>query len=321
MVWTETIIKVIDYIEKSIKDEIDNDTIATIACSSFYNFQRAFVFVFNMTIAEYVRYRRLSLAAIELIDTNLKIIDVALKYGYETHESFSRAFFQFHGVLPSEAKLKDYDLRYCSKAVIETNVKANIKIGKLKEVSLRHILDNLKIKNMHEINLKELIHNGNNQNVKIQTDELKASCADDTFRLLTFNEYRLPIKIDVTAKTDNANLKLIFGCGDFTLNWKYSDWNYKNNDLMIHDIITGSCFSYPNKGLIECNLFTDISWILTKDFMAIIINKELRYYNEYLPYIQNLAKNPEQVFLSKVGIAPAWGSTISVKHLCINELY
>ena len=318
--WTETLIKAIDYIEEHLTDEINNDVIEKIAGASFYNFQRVFVFVFNMTVSQYIRYRRLSLAAMELLESGSKIVDIAFKYGYESHESFSRAFTQFHNVLPSNVKENDFMLNYCSKAEIETNVKANIKMSKLKEISTQHILSKIKVKKAHEINLSDLMPNDNSGIASIKSGELAASCQNDKFNLLTVDEYQPPLKIDITAKTDSTNLKLIYGQGDLTLNWQYSDWNYKINELMIHDIITTDCFGYPGKGKIECGEFNNISWIISNDFMALIINSELRYYNEYLPYITHLLKNTNQISRSKVGIAPAWGSTITIKRLSISEI-
>ncbi|MDR0287853.1 MAG: AraC family transcriptional regulator [Clostridiales bacterium] len=320
MQWTETLNKVIDYIEGHLTDEINNDAIEKIAGASFYNFQRVFVFIFNMSVAEYIRYRRLSLAAVDLIESDSKILDIALKYGYETHESFSRAFIQFHGVLPSDAKVKDDDLKYCYKAEIETNIKANVRIGRLKEISVHHILNNAKIKKTHEIELTCLLPNDDTGTFNIYNGELTATCKDDKFSLLTADEYPIPLKIDLTAKTDNTNLKLLFGKGDLTLNWQYSDWKYKLNELMIHDIITSECFGYPDKGQIKCDSYISISWIITKEFMALILDGELRYYNEYLPYITHFLKNTDKPFRLKFGVAPAWGSTIAVKCLCISEL-
>ena len=162
--------------------------------------------------------------------------------------------------------------------------------------------------------------NGNTGTAEINNGELIATCEGDKFGLLTADKYQIPFKIDLTAKTNGKNLKLLFGQGDLTLNWQYSDWNYKINELMIHDIVTKECFGYPNKGKIECNSFINISWVITKEFMTLILNDELRYYNEYLPYITYLLKNSDQAVHSSFGVAPAWGSAITVKHLRISEL-
>lgn len=94
----------INYIEEHLTDEIDSNQIAREACLSNFYFQRIFKALFGYSIGEYIRFRRLTLAGNELAESDVKVIDVALKYGYETPESFSRAFKDFHGIAPSQVK-------------------------------------------------------------------------------------------------------------------------------------------------------------------------------------------------------------------------
>ncbi len=95
------IIKSIEYIETHLTDNIDCKDVASNIYASAYHFQRIFGMVCGINVADYIRRRRLSLAAIDILD-GAKIIDVAFKYGYGSPESFARAFMRFHGVLPSE---------------------------------------------------------------------------------------------------------------------------------------------------------------------------------------------------------------------------
>lgn len=104
MDWIQGIQRAIDHIEDNITEEIDIEEIASKAYSSTFHFQRVFGILCGMSPGDYIRMRRLSLAGEELSKGNAKIIDIALKYGYDTPESFSRAFTRFHGVSPSEAK-------------------------------------------------------------------------------------------------------------------------------------------------------------------------------------------------------------------------
>ena len=104
MEWITGIQKAIDYIEQHLTDEIDYEAAAREAYSSSFHFQRVFSILCGFTLGEYVRMRRLSLAANDIIHTDEKIIEIAMKYGYDTPESFTRAFTRFHGVTPSEAK-------------------------------------------------------------------------------------------------------------------------------------------------------------------------------------------------------------------------
>lgn len=104
MNWIQGIQRAIDYVEDNIAEEIDFEEVAKQAYSSSFHFQRIFGILCGMSLGDYIRMRRLSLAGEELSKGNVKIIDVALKYGYDTPESFSRAFTRFHGISPSEAK-------------------------------------------------------------------------------------------------------------------------------------------------------------------------------------------------------------------------
>ena len=72
-------------------------------CSPYY-FQKIFGILCGITVGEYIRNRRLSLAGYELSETNAKVIDIALKYGYESPENFARAFVRFHGATPYEVR-------------------------------------------------------------------------------------------------------------------------------------------------------------------------------------------------------------------------
>lgn len=96
--------RAINYIEAHLTDEIDYEAAAREAASSVFHFQRLFSMLCGYTLGDYIRMRRLSLAADELQHTGGKIIDIALKYGYDTPESFSRAFTRFHGVTPTQAR-------------------------------------------------------------------------------------------------------------------------------------------------------------------------------------------------------------------------
>ena len=101
MEWTEAISKAVAYIETHITEDITVEDIAReIYLSPFY-FQKGFSLLCGFTISEYIRNRRLSLAGNELATSEQKVIDIALKYGYDSPDSFTKAFTRFHGVTPS----------------------------------------------------------------------------------------------------------------------------------------------------------------------------------------------------------------------------
>ncbi|PEJ03268.1 AraC family transcriptional regulator [Bacillus wiedmannii] len=92
------------YIENNLTDDIDFKEVAKIAYCSEYHFKRMFSFLAGVSLSEYIRCRRLTLAAFELKDSTAKVIDVAIKYGYNSPDSFARAFQNLHGITPSEAR-------------------------------------------------------------------------------------------------------------------------------------------------------------------------------------------------------------------------
>ena len=104
MDWLEHMNAAMDYIEVHLADEISYDRAARLACCSTYHFQRMFSYLAGVPLAEYIRRRRLTLAAFELRGGKCKVIDVALKYGYESPEAFSRAFKKLHGAMPLAAR-------------------------------------------------------------------------------------------------------------------------------------------------------------------------------------------------------------------------
>ena len=104
MDWITGMQNAIDYIEEHITEKVDYEEIARCSCLSSYNFQRVFGILCGYTLGEYIRNRRLSMAGQDLAQTGMKVIDVALKYGYESPDSFAKAFQKFHGVTPSAAR-------------------------------------------------------------------------------------------------------------------------------------------------------------------------------------------------------------------------
>lgn len=103
----------LEYIEEHLDQKIDFKEVAKISLTSETYFKRLFSFLSGVSLAEYIRNRRLTQAAFELKGTDVKVIDVALKYGYTSPDAFTRAFQQLHGVTPTEArnlqsKLKSY---------------------------------------------------------------------------------------------------------------------------------------------------------------------------------------------------------------------
>ena len=119
MDWIIGIQQAIDYIEDNITEVIDYEEVAKQCYSSSYHFQRVFSILCGFTLGEYIRNRRLTLAGRELATTNAKVIDVAMKYGYESPDSFAKAFQKFHGILPSQARNNGSNLKSFSRLVLK----------------------------------------------------------------------------------------------------------------------------------------------------------------------------------------------------------
>lgn len=99
------------YIEGHLLEELDLQRVAQLACCSEYHFKRMFSFLSGFSLGEYIRLRKLTLAAVELRDTSVKVIDLALKYGYDSPDAFTRAFQLWHGMTPSEARKPNASLK------------------------------------------------------------------------------------------------------------------------------------------------------------------------------------------------------------------
>ncbi|MBO9598557.1 MAG: AraC family transcriptional regulator [Cohnella sp.] len=111
------------YIESRLMDEIDMNEAARIACCSEYHFTRMFSFLAGIPLSEYVRKRRLTLAAFEIQEHGAKVIDVALKYGYNSPDAFTRAFQNLHGITPSDARSYGHSLKAYPPMTFQLTVK------------------------------------------------------------------------------------------------------------------------------------------------------------------------------------------------------
>ncbi|MGV3487463.1 MAG: AraC family transcriptional regulator [Tuberibacillus sp.] len=123
MAWLESLQKSIDYMEKHLLEDLSIEKIAEAAHASPFHFQRTFSILTDMTVGEYVRRRRLTLAAQEIIHTDSKVINLAYKYGYDTPEAFTKAFRRQHGVTPSDLRKGLGKLQSYNRLVIQVNLK------------------------------------------------------------------------------------------------------------------------------------------------------------------------------------------------------
>ncbi|GGN59637.1 AraC family transcriptional regulator [Oceanobacillus indicireducens] len=123
MTWVESLQAAIDYMEEHLLDDLTIEGIAQQANFSSFHFQRTFAILTDISVGEYLRRRRLTLAAYELTKSNTKIIDLAYKYGYDTPEAFSKAFKRQHAVTPSEARKYTGKLKSYNRLVVQVSLK------------------------------------------------------------------------------------------------------------------------------------------------------------------------------------------------------
>lgn len=148
MEWIEGMNSALNYIEEHILEDPNLAELGKLAGCSSHHFQRIFTYIGGITLTEYVRRRRMSLAAVDLKDENKKVIDIALKYGYDSPTSFNRAFQMVHGVTPTQARENHVQLKAFPPLKFAMTVKGtqemNYKI--VKEEEIRVIGKKIKLK-------------------------------------------------------------------------------------------------------------------------------------------------------------------------------
>lgn len=147
--WNEKLQNIIDYVENHLqRDEeaINNDEIARLADCSYGFFQKVFSYMNNMSFADYIRYRKLTLAGYDLKSTDLRIVDISYKYGYDSPTSFTKAFSLFHGITPKQARDINSQLEVMPKMQILNKQKYSWRIEKKPDLNLVGISKKLFIK-------------------------------------------------------------------------------------------------------------------------------------------------------------------------------
>lgn len=129
MDWLDRMNQAMEYIETHLYEPVNYDQIARVACCSTYHFQRMFSFITGVPLSEYVRRRRLTLAAFELQNKDAKVIDIALRYGYESPEAFSRAFKKMHGVMPVSARDQGVPLKAFPRMSFHISIKGDVELN------------------------------------------------------------------------------------------------------------------------------------------------------------------------------------------------
>lgn len=134
MEWIERFNQAIQYMEEHLTEDFDYEAVAKIACCSSYHFQRLFGYMAGIPLSEYIRRRRMSLAAVDLQSSEGKVVDIALKYGYASPTAFNRAFQSVQGIAPSVVKKSGCSIKsyppLCFKITVKGVEELNYRIEK-----------------------------------------------------------------------------------------------------------------------------------------------------------------------------------------------
>ena len=178
----------------------------------------------------------------------------------------------------------------------------------------------------HEIDLKTMTPSSNRkdrpvadgnrkQKSTISDGELILHAPGDLECMQTAESYSFPLRIDMTAKTDSSNIRLYYKDGKIILNWEI-----KKEELKIHDILTGRGYGYYGGGRVPENEYVDITWIIDRSEMLVLVNEELRHIDNDYPYMESRAVTLNKNISAPVRISAAWNSTVTVKSLKVTEL-
>lgn len=255
--------EMLTYIEENLENKIEYDKLSQFIGTNEYMLQRIFSIMCNTTLADYIRKRRLSNAGVDLYNTDTKIIDIAIKYQYDSATSFSRAFEKFHGIKPSQVKTSPDGLKFFPKLIfkeseIEDN-KIEYSIIDKEELTLYGTYvetDIIKIKedaptHFQEMNLKYFNKYGNILYGMVEYIDRFNECECRYWTLYDkkideFKKYVIPKSKWIVFKIDSQNPQEIQEISDmFYLNFT-NDCNYKIRELpeleYYHDDITELLF-------------------------------------------------------------------------------
>ncbi len=259
-------------IEKNLCEDINYEEIAKSMGLSVFNFQRLFSFLTGIPIAEYIRCRRMTLAGFDIQKSNVKIIDIALKYRYESHSSFSRAFQLFHGVTPTDVRNKGKEIRIYAPILlniaIQKNDFINFKIEKTESyqlfgkddiiVPMEHKFSLDFIKNYGEM----VVENGSHAVINITAGFL---CGDD---------YPFHLLHGIYFKDKEGSIHFMYG-------WEKPDYELDESFTVIDVPKTTwavfTCNGEHKELLPKIWTYIYSSWLYTSDYKIedhIIIEKE-----------------------------------------------
>ena len=227
--------EVIDYVEEHITDDINFNDVAKIACCGIYQFGRIFSYVAGVSFAEYIRNRRLSLSALEMQHSSAKVIDTAIKYGYNSPESFARAFREMHGVSPMEARTKSVTLKMFPRISFQIHIKGAVKMDyRIEEKGIIRCVG----KTYHIMRGEDVCANAWNQYLDVK--DKKTGRTPNEVIAYDFNLDRAPLwQVGVSRVLEDGNTVLSIGA-------EAGDGEYPGFDIF--EIPAATWALFPGKG-------------------------------------------------------------------------
>lgn len=198
MEWIERLNSAVNYIEEHLVDEIDYKQVAKIACCSTFHFQRMFSYIAEVPLSEYIRRRRMTMAAVDLQSTGEKVIDIALKYGYDSPTAFNRAFKSIHGITPSQAKLEGVTVKAFPPISFKISIKGDVEMNYRIEKK-----DAFRI-----VGVVETLHKDLEQNFEVVPKMWKKIAMEGTIgKLVSMMDGEVPGVLGVSACNEEENWK------------------------------------------------------------------------------------------------------------------
>ena len=169
-------------------------------------------------------------------------------------------------------------------------------------------------KNCHAIDLYQLVRSGG-IDVRFVEEGLKLYQQGTEGYCRTQETFRLPLRIDLTAKTDSANVRVSFAGAGLVFNWGVAP-----NSLITSDVLEGGHYRIDGVGYLPTNEYAQITWIIQRAYMAVIVNGQVRFVGRDYPYIHRLVDDRSLEIRDTVRVHTAFGATVTVQKLEIHEL-
>lgn len=250
MEWIKQLQNAVNYMEEHLLEKISYEDVAKSVYMSSYNFHRTFSLMAGMTANEYIRNRRLSLAAHELQTMDISVIDTALKYGYESPESFGKAFLRFHGVTPKQAKCKGTPLRMFNplaiKIILEGGFAMDYKIifkGSQRFITLTRSFPNEIINDESDYSISDFWGECHEKGLVEPIRSLRPEGKRDLYGLCSPKDdgkgnFKYGIGVIVDSDTDMSKEAELLGMG-------YSVWETEPTDYVVFKCIgtNGDCIA------------------------------------------------------------------------------